>query len=93
MEDIDRALASSSYVTGWYPSKKDAAFFDLCMARENGGYGNWPHLKRWFDHMKSFGSEERSAFPEPKLGNNELASKIKGLASPTGGDLDKKVRQ
>ena len=91
--DIDQTLASYSYVSGWHPSKKDTEFYNLCSTHENGGYGSWPHLKRWFDHIKSFSSEERSSFPELKQPNHELVNKINRLATPCSGDLDKKVRQ
>ncbi|OXU18315.1 hypothetical protein TSAR_016726 [Trichomalopsis sarcophagae] len=91
--EIDRLFSNYSYVCGWKPTKNDTQFFNLCCTHENGGYGYWPHLKRWFDHIKSFSSEEQSKFPELKQSNCELASKISRLTTAFCGDIDEKIKE
>ena len=92
MKDIDEVLKTTSYIGGWYPSKKDVDLYNLCRIHENGGFGDWVNLMRWYNHIKSFSSEECSIFLEPKMTNSKTLENIDCLLI-TSKNLDKKVRQ
>ncbi|XP_029034176.1 histidine--tRNA ligase, cytoplasmic isoform X2 [Osmia bicornis bicornis] len=78
LKNINNDFADISYVYGWVPTTKDAILFDFCVI-----FGDqlsmWPHLQRWFNHIKSFSQVERLAFPDPKGPATLLANRVDSI--------------
>ncbi|XP_026491645.2 histidine--tRNA ligase, cytoplasmic isoform X1 [Vanessa tameamea] len=62
LEEINKHLSQFSYLSGHMPSKVDIETHNKLDC--NVHFQNYPHLKRWWYHMRSFSDSERSLFPE-----------------------------
>ncbi|CAK9007416.1 unnamed protein product [Durusdinium trenchii] len=56
-EDVEAFLESHPYVKGFEPSRADAELFQQL---SESGAPTTPNLRRWYDHIESFPSSERS---------------------------------
>jgi len=61
---LNGALSSESYITGYAPSKDDA---DLWSQIKPGSFDakKFPHLGRWYNHIKSYSEQERHGWGTP----------------------------
>ncbi|XP_055594583.1 probable elongation factor 1-beta [Uranotaenia lowii] len=59
LEELNKFLADHSYIEGYTPSKADLSVFD---ALGKAPAGNNVHAQRWYRHIASFSSQERSAW-------------------------------
>jgi elongation factor 1-beta len=63
---INGFLAEKSYVSGFQPSSEDARVFaELEKNYGNGVDKKFPHVYRFYTHIKSFTPEERANWPAP----------------------------
>ncbi|KAJ8679317.1 hypothetical protein QAD02_015104 [Eretmocerus hayati] len=90
--EIDQDLSNFSYVCGWTASKSDIKLFDLCCTCKNENLNQWPHLNRWFSHMKSFSSRELEKFPESKH-LDDITTKINQFGKTSAYDLDRQIQE
>jgi elongation factor 1-beta len=57
-------LSDKSYIKGFLPTSEDAKVFaDLTQRNPQGPEKKFAHVYRWYQHIKSFSDEERTAFP------------------------------
>jgi hypothetical protein len=57
---VETFLESHPYVKGFMPSSADVELFEQLT---HSGFPETPNLKRWFEHMESFGPKEREGWP------------------------------
>ncbi|XP_045763859.1 histidine--tRNA ligase, cytoplasmic isoform X1 [Maniola jurtina] len=72
---INRHLSEYSYISGYVPSKIDVELhYNL---ESNLDFQKYPHLKRWWNHMRSFSDSEIALFPiiHP---SHDIVNAIKG---------------
>ncbi|KAL7304992.1 hypothetical protein TKK_0002782 [Trichogramma kaykai] len=93
LAEIDRILVSKSYINGWTPSDRDVQLYKLCCSYGNGDYNSFPNLKRWFNHIKSFSSEEQLKFSKSNHTNHELDKIIGFLVTLSHKNIDEKIKQ
>jgi len=72
LKELDALLADQSYVSGHCPTQQDCLIFDQLSECPSDAF---PHLRRWFRHISTFGVGERHSFLD-SLGNANL-NKIK----------------
>merc|ERR1712013_978685 len=60
LKSLNEHLASRSYIEGYVPSQSDVVTIsDLSTVPE----AQYVHVLRWYNHIKSYSSEESKAFP------------------------------
>ncbi|XP_046422174.1 histidine--tRNA ligase isoform X1 [Neodiprion fabricii] len=63
LAELNEEFADVSYVCGWCPTSKDVKLFTICKNYPHSKLSNLPHLKRWFDNIKSYSNTELMDFP------------------------------
>lgn len=62
--ELDAYLSEHSYLTGYEPSLNDTMFFrSVSLLYDAGTLSKYVHLRRWHDHLKSFGNKIDSFVP------------------------------
>ncbi|XP_046406432.1 elongation factor 1-beta'-like [Ischnura elegans] len=64
IKSLDAYLADHSYVDGYVPSQSDASHFEAITKPPTNAT---PHALRWYNHIKSFGSEIKNFTGEKKI--------------------------
>jgi len=59
LQELNKFLAENSYVVGYSPSKADISVFD---ALGKIPAGDVAHVQRWYRHIASFSTQERSSW-------------------------------
>ena len=75
---LDRFLSERSYVQGFQPTQADAVLFNSLGSKAPDA--KYVHLLRYYNHIKSFGDDEKSKFPGTKATLEELG--IAGYGTP-----------
>jgi elongation factor 1-beta len=85
-------LAEKSYVSGYQPTSEDARVFaELEKAYGNGVDKKFPHVYRFYTHIKSFTPEERQKWPAPSAQpstSGSTSAAEKPAKAEEGGDED-----
>jgi len=85
-------LAEKSYISGYQPTSEDARVFaELDKSYGNGVDKKFPHVYRFYNHIKSFTEDERAKFPAPSAqpstsGSTSAAAEAKPAKAEEGGD-------
>uniref|UniRef100_A0A1I8Q528 Elongation factor 1-beta n=1 Tax=Stomoxys calcitrans TaxID=35570 RepID=A0A1I8Q528_STOCA len=59
LKELNNFLADNSYISGYEPSKADLSVFE---ALGKAPTGDLPHVQRWYRHIASFESSEKSTW-------------------------------
>ncbi|CAE8615368.1 unnamed protein product [Polarella glacialis] len=60
-DDVEAFLEHHPYVKGFAPTQADVELFDQLF---QSGFPTTPNLRRWFEHIESFSSTERTDWPK-----------------------------
>ncbi|XP_064614140.1 elongation factor 1-beta-like [Liolophura sinensis] len=82
LQALNSYLEDRSYIEGYVPSQADAVVFD---ALSSAPPANLMHALRWYNHIKSYGSE-KSSFPGQKKDVSAYGSAAANNASGDAGD-------
>ncbi|WP_278924661.1 hypothetical protein, partial [Pseudophaeobacter profundi] len=63
VKDLDAYLSERSYIEGYQPTNADVAVFE---AFSKPPTSTTPHALRWYNHIKSFSTEEKKKFTGEK---------------------------
>ncbi|XP_066994728.1 elongation factor 1-beta' [Anabrus simplex] len=89
IKSLDAYLADRSYVEGYQPTQADISVFESIAKAPSA---STPHALRWYNHIKSYGGEERKKLPgEKKLPSIFGAAVANGTAAPAKEDDDDDV--
>lgn len=87
LKELDQFLADRSYVEGYTPSKADLSVFD---ALGKAPAATNVHALRWYNHIASYSTKERSAWGGQAL-PQVAGGKPTTAAAPAGGNDDDDV--
>ena len=59
LKELNNFLADNSYISGYTPSKADLSVFDALGKAPNAEFA---HIQRWYKHIASFDTKERSSW-------------------------------
>ncbi|KAB7496296.1 Glycine--tRNA ligase [Armadillidium nasatum] len=91
---LNSLLRDTSYVSGYCPSQADNAVFEALLSKWDTIPPDLPQVKRWYTHMKSYTSEDRSKFIGESFNITEGPQQKKGLvANETLGYYMAKIQQ
>jgi len=83
-------LSDKSYIKGFLPTNEDAKVFaDLTQHNPQGPEKKFAHVYRWYQHIKSFADEERTAFPAEVV----LAEKAQPAAAAAAPKAEEKKEE
>lgn len=86
LKALNEHLSKSSYVEGFVPTKADSAVF-TAVGKEPSS-DKYPHVARWYRHIKSFTSAESGKFPNSKKPGADYLKAGSGKPAPADDDDD-----
>uniref|UniRef100_A0A183BNH4 Elongation factor 1-beta n=1 Tax=Globodera pallida TaxID=36090 RepID=A0A183BNH4_GLOPA len=82
LTEFNNCLSSRAYLHGFLPSQEDQYVFkSLTMAPSAKEY---PHIARWYKHIKSYDDAERSAWPMKTGGSPQTVAAKEGTPAKKG---------
>uniref|UniRef100_A0A914GUG7 Elongation factor 1-beta n=1 Tax=Globodera rostochiensis TaxID=31243 RepID=A0A914GUG7_GLORO len=82
LTEFNNCLSSRAYLHGFLPSQEDQYVFkSLTMAPSAKEY---PHIDRWYKHIKSYDDAERSAWPMKTGGSPQTVAAKEGTPAKKG---------
>ncbi|RWS26305.1 elongation factor 1-beta-like protein [Leptotrombidium deliense] len=84
---LNTYLSSRSYIEGYTASQSDVVLFEALDAKKVDA-DKYPHVKRWLNHITSYGTEERKKFAGVKRALSEFGVSANGAAPESKDDDD-----